>query len=54
MEGRGLYLVLQPSGARAWAVRYRADVTAKKQMIGSFPLAIWACFSDPAYGALSP
>lgn len=33
----GLYLVLQPSGARSWAVRYRVDGTPKKLTIGPYP-----------------
>jgi integrase len=33
----GLYLVLQPSGARSWAVRYRVDGAPKKLTLGSYP-----------------
>jgi integrase len=33
----GLYLVLQPTGARAWAVRYRAAGRTRKHTIGSWP-----------------
>ncbi len=33
----GLYLVVQPSGARSWAVRYRVDGTPKKLTIGPYP-----------------
>lgn len=33
----GLYLVVQPSGARSWAVRYRFDRKPRKFTIGSFP-----------------
>jgi integrase len=33
----GLYLVLQPSGARSWAVRYRADGAPRKLTIGPYP-----------------
>jgi integrase len=33
----GLYLVLQPSGAKSWALRYRAAGTPKKFTIGSYP-----------------
>ena len=34
----GLYLVLQPSGARSWAVRYRnAAGTPRKHTLGSYP-----------------
>jgi integrase len=33
----GLYLVLQPSGAKSWALRYRAAGTPKKFTIGPYP-----------------
>jgi integrase len=33
----GLYLVIQPSGSRSWAVRYRHNGTPRKYTIGSFP-----------------
>jgi len=33
----GLYLITQPSGARSWALRYRADGLPRKLTIGSFP-----------------
>ena len=33
----GLYFVLQPSGARSWAVRYRAGKTSRKLTLGSYP-----------------
>ena len=33
----GLYLVLQPSGAKSWAVRYRLDGTPRKLTIGPYP-----------------
>ena len=34
---RGLYLVLQPSGAKGWAVRYRANGKPVKETIGRYP-----------------
>jgi len=35
---RGLYLVLQPSGARSWAVRYRNRAgTPRKHTLGTYP-----------------
>jgi len=35
---RGLYLVLQPSGARSWAVRYRNTAgTPRKHTLGTYP-----------------
>ncbi len=33
----GLYLVLQPSGAKSWAVRYRHVGTPRKHTLGSYP-----------------
>jgi integrase len=33
----GLYLVLQPSGAKSWAVRYRHAGTPRKHTLGSYP-----------------
>ncbi len=33
----GLYLVVQPSGAKSWALRYRAAGTPKKFTIGPYP-----------------
>src|SRR5580658_4600650 len=38
-DGRisGLYLVVQPSGAKSWAVRYRFDGKQRKYTIGPHP-----------------
>jgi integrase len=33
----GLYLVLQPSGAKSWAVRYRAQGRPRKHTLGPYP-----------------
>ena len=33
----GLYLVLQPTGARSWALRYRANGQPKKLTLGAYP-----------------
>ena len=33
----GLYLIVQPSGAKSWAVRYRHQGQPRKHTIGSFP-----------------
>jgi integrase len=33
----GLYLVLQPSGAKSWAVRYRHAGATRKHTLGSYP-----------------
>jgi integrase len=35
---RGLYLIVQPSGAKSWAVRYRHDGRPRKHTIGPYPL----------------
>ncbi|TXN27128.1 site-specific integrase [Methylobacterium sp. WL19] len=34
----GFYLVVQPSGAKSWAVRYRINGRPRKYTIGSYPL----------------
>jgi integrase len=33
----GLYLIVQPSGARSWAVRYRHNGTPRKKTLGPYP-----------------
>jgi Arm DNA-binding domain len=33
----GLYLVLQPSGAKSWAARYRVDGAPRKLTLGPYP-----------------
>ena len=33
----GLFLVVQPSGAKSWAVRYRVAGTPRKFTIGPYP-----------------
>ena len=33
----GLYLVVQPSGARSWAVRYRTNGQPRKHTLGAYP-----------------
>ena len=33
----GLYLIVQPSGAKSWAVRYRADGLPRKLTLGPYP-----------------
>jgi integrase len=35
---RGLYLVVQPSGAKSWAVRYRYEGRPRKYTIGIYPV----------------
>jgi integrase len=34
----GLYLIVQPSGARSWAVRYRHGDRTRKHTLGNYPL----------------
>jgi len=34
----GLYLIIQPSGVRSWAVRYRHHGKSRKHTIGSYPV----------------
>ena len=34
---RGLYLIVQPSGARSWAVRYRHNGSTRKHTLGNYP-----------------
>lgn len=34
---QGLYLIVQPSGAKSWAVRYRVDGVPRKHTLGPYP-----------------
>jgi hypothetical protein len=34
----GLYFVVQPTGARSWAVRYRHSGKSRKHTLGSYPV----------------
>src|SRR5215472_17482233 len=34
-DGNGLYLVIQPSGAKSWAYRYRVDGKSRKLTLGT-------------------
>lgn len=34
---RGLYIIIQPSGSRSWAVRYHLDGRVRKATVGTFP-----------------
>jgi hypothetical protein len=49
---RGLYLVLQPSGARSWAVRYRVGGTPRKLTLGPYPEVALAAARRRAQEAL--
>ena len=49
----GLYLVVQPSGAKGWAVRYRHNGKPRKLTLGKFPLLSLAEARDRARGALA-
>ena len=48
----GLYLVAQPSGAKSWAVRYRADGAPRKLTLGSYPAVDLATARKRAQEAL--
>ncbi len=48
----GLYLVIQPTGAKAWALRYRFGGKPKKMTIGAFPVFGLADARDEARKAL--
>jgi integrase len=49
----GLYLVVQPSGAKGWAVRYRHNGKPRKFTLGKFPLLSLAVARDRAREALA-
>ena len=53
-DGRisGLYLVLQPSGAKSWALRYRANGQPRKLTIGTYPAVDLAAARKRAQEAL--
>jgi integrase len=36
-DGGGLYFIVQPSGAKSWAYRYRIEGKSRKLTLGSFP-----------------
>ena len=48
----GLYLVVQPSGAKSWAVRYRAGGVPRKHTIDSYPKIDLRAARDLAQRAL--
>jgi integrase len=48
----GLYLVVQPSGARSWAVRYRSAGQPRKHTLGAFPKIDLKAARDLAGAAL--
>jgi integrase len=48
----GLYLVAQPSGAKSWAVRYRADGAPRKLTLGPYPAVDLATARKRAQEAL--
>ncbi len=48
----GLFLILQPSGAKSWAVRYRLDGKPKKFTIGPYPAVDLATARKRAQEAL--
>jgi integrase len=48
----GLYLVIQPSGARSWAVRYRRNGQTRKLTLGPYPALTLAMAREHARAAL--
>ena len=48
----GLYLVVQPSGARSWAVRYRHHGKSRKLTLGGYPIFNLAQAREAAAKAL--
>jgi hypothetical protein len=48
----GLFLVVQPTGAKSWAVRYRANGAPKKFTIGPYPTIDFAAARRKAQEAL--
>ena len=49
---QGLYLVIQPSGAKSWAVRYRHEGRPRKMTLGGFPAVGLASARRKAESAL--
>jgi integrase len=49
---RGLYLIVQPSGARSWAVRYRHNGSPRKHTLGNYPALDLAHAREAAAKAL--
>src|SRR5947207_8630211 len=50
--GSGLWLILQPSGAKSWAVRYRFAGRPTKLTLGSWPALTLAAARKGAAAAL--
>ena len=48
----GLYLVIQPSGKKSWAVRYRAGKRTRKFTLGAYPVVDLAKARELAKAAL--
>lgn len=48
----GLYLIIQPSGARSWAVRYRRNGQTRKLTLGPYPTLTLAIARERARAAL--
>lgn len=48
----GLYLVVQPSGAKSWAVRYRHNGRSRKHTLGGYPAIDLATARDLGAAAL--
>jgi site-specific recombinase XerD len=50
--GSGLYLIVQPSGARSWAVRYRHNGIPRKHTLGPYPRLDLTAAREAARAAL--
>ena len=50
-DGNGLYFVIQPTGAKSWAYRYRIDGKSRKLTLGTFPALSIAEARQKAAGA---
>ena len=48
----GLYLIVQPSGAKSWAVRYRFDRRPCKLTLGRYPAVDLSAARDHAKAAI--
>ena len=49
----GLFLIMQPTGAMSWAVRYRANGVSRKHTIGPYPAIDLSAARRAAQKALS-
>src|SRR5437016_1677831 len=55
-RARGLFLIVQPSGAKSWAVRYRVNGLPRKYTLGPHPaigLAVARRMAQEALGSIA-